>query len=745
MSKATAAISVDTARSLLASGLSVLPAWPSEKRPAINAGWDKYKSALPSEDEISSWFSRLQEGLCLICGKISGNLEMIDFDLGGEAFEPWCELVRQADPSLLERLVIEQSPSGGWHVVYRCQKLVCGNMKLAQRDVDGKITTLIETRGEGGLFLCAPTPGYELLQGEFTRLAVLSEEERETLLRCAWELNEYICDVVDGPQLPATKLPADSSGRPGDDYNARGDLRSLLVAHGWACVKKGDNQYWRRPGKNKGWSATFNGQYFYVFSSNAVSFEQNRAYSRFAVYALLEHNGDFSAATQALAAQGYGDAAATCAGVDLSGIVATPVENQTSQAFLDPGSIPEHLFEVPGFVGMVCDFTLANAPYPSAGLAFCGAMSLQSYLCGRKVRTSCDLRPNLYLLALASSGSGKDFPRKVNSRVLFEIGRISALGDKFASGEGIQDALIRSNAMLFQNDEMDGVLRQINLDREEKRESIPNILLTLYTSAADIYPTRVKAGQKETIHIDQPHMTLFGTATPRFFYESLSQRMLANGLFARMMIIDIGRRGRGQTPGSARDLPESVLQTAHWWEEFCPGRRKNLYEVHPDPQIVPFSPEANQAVEDLQRMGEDEYDKAHAANDEVGKAVWARTCENAKKLALIYACSENHENPVISLKAVEWATAFAMHQTRRQLYLASSYVAENPFHAQCLKFTRLLAEAPDRQMQRQHMLRSMRGKAADFDQLVSTLIQQGEIVPVDIRTKTKPAQGYRLV
>jgi len=99
---------------------------------------------------------------------------------------------------------------------------------------------------------------------------------------------------------------------------------------------------------------------------------------------------------------------------------------------------------------------------------------------------------------------------------------------------------------------------------------------------------------------------------------------------------------------------------------------------------------------------------------------------------------------VIGLPAVEWATAFAMHQTRRQLYLAATYVAENPFHAECLKLTRRLAEAPDRQMQRQHLLRVMRCKAADFDQLVATLIQQGEVIPVDIPTKTKTAQGYRL-
>ena len=60
-----------------------------------------------------------------------------------------------------------------------------------------------------------------------------------------------------------------------------------------------------------------------------------------------------------------------------------------------------------------------------------------------------------------------------------------------------------------------------------------------------MYPMRVKAGQKEAAHIDQPHLTLFGTATPQYFYESLSQRMLTNGFFARLMIVDVGKRGPG--------------------------------------------------------------------------------------------------------------------------------------------------------------------------------------------------------
>ena len=45
---------------------------------------------------------------------------------------------------------------------------------------------------------------------------------------------------------------------------------------------------------------------FYVFSSNAAPFEPNQAYSPFAVYALLEHQGDFAQAASALRDEGFG-------------------------------------------------------------------------------------------------------------------------------------------------------------------------------------------------------------------------------------------------------------------------------------------------------------------------------------------------------------------------------------------------------------------------------------------------------
>jgi hypothetical protein len=192
----------DAARAYLSAGLCVLPARRAEKRPAVGR-WKQYQKRLPTEAELSAWLANNPDAVCILCGQASGNAEILDFDARGELFDRWCAKVRTAAPGLLERLVLSRTQSDGRHAVYRCIAAVSGNLKLAQRKVGDKVVTLIETRGEGGLFLCAPTDGYEVIQGDLANLPVLTEAERDVLLQAAWELNEYLPPVVDGPALSA--------------------------------------------------------------------------------------------------------------------------------------------------------------------------------------------------------------------------------------------------------------------------------------------------------------------------------------------------------------------------------------------------------------------------------------------------------------------------------------------------------------------------------------------------------------
>jgi len=763
------------AMNYLAAGLCALPARRAEKRPAVGQ-WKRYRKRLPTEAEVSAWFANGPDAVCILCGRVSHNAEMIDFDAGGELFETWAARI---PPDLLAKLVIEKTQRDGRHVCYLCEREVCGNMKLAQRRDGDKIVTLIETRGEGGLFLCAPTPGYEVIQGDLCDLPVLTEAERDLLLRTAWELNEYVPPVVDcpphngivgqrGPSSAAQSACAShNADRPGDDFNMRGDVRAVLAQHGWSLAKHGENEYWRRPGKTSGWSASLKDGVFYVFSANAAPFEPNRAYSPFSVYTLLNHGGDWAQAASSLRLSGYGgDSLADNAhGADISAIVrmsaapgACPSNNggvgQTmalcggqaacAPEIPDPGPMPAEMLRVPGFISEVMDHTLAIAPYPNPVMAFAGALALQAVLAGRKVRDPGDNRTNIYLLGLAHSSAGKDQSRKVNNDVLHAVGMADCLGLHFASGEGLQDALFQTPSMLFQTDEIDGMLQSINKAKDARHEAIMGTMLTMYSSANSVFPMRRKAGKESPGVIDQPHLVIFGTAIPNHYYEALSERMLTNGFFARMIIIEAGQRGTGQEP-SIRDLPPRVLDAAKWWSDFQPGEyRGNLLGIHPVPKVVEHTDEARRLMIEVRLEAEAEYATAEEKSDAVGTTVWGRVSEQTRKLALIYAVSEDHVEPRISLAAVQWASQFVMHQTRRMLFMAAGHVADNPFHAQCLRLMQRLRTAPGRQIARRDLMRAMHCKVADFDQIVSTLIQQDEIVPVNIPTRTRPAQGYRV-
>ena len=758
---------VDATTAYLDAGLCVLPAIAAEKRPALG-GWKQYQARLPTKLEAARWFGNAQ-AVCLICGTVSGNLEMIDFDLGGEAFDPWHRAIEQANPALLSRLVIEQSPSGGWHVVYRCLTPVSGNLKLAQRkqrvdgpdevvihgktykprkDADGRwhfLLTLIETRGEGGLFLCAPTPRYELMQGDFAELPVITETDRELLLKAAWALNESVTDVVVPPACPGEP----TGGRPGDDFNRHGDVRAILCRYGWTLVQSGENEYWRRPGKTAGWSATFKDHVFYVFSSSAAPFEQNKAYSSFSVYALLEHAGDFAAAASALRSQGYGNDATPAPDVDLSKLLSRHVNveqlppDRAELPRKKQDLIPEEWLRVPGFVSELIDLCHESSPYPNQAMTFCGALAMQAFLGGRKVCDPGDNRTNVYLLGLAYGSAGKDWIRKVNTKILNHVGLASCLGDRLASGEGLQDVLNDHPSMLFQTDEIDSVLQTINKAKDGRNENLMATLLTLYSSSNSVLPMRPKAGRPNPGAIDQPSFVLFGTAIPNHYYNALSERMLTNGFFARTLVVESGPRKEGQEPEIIKLSPR-ILEIARWWADFRPAPG-NLETQHPTPAIVEHTDQARAMLIESRRMAEAEYAKAEQCADAVGTTVWGRVSEQTRKLALIYAISENHREPKIDVPAVEWASKFVMHQVRRMLDMASQYVAVNSFHADCLKLLRMLRSAPGNQMQRQYLLHDMHVKAFDFNQIVGTLIEQEEIEPVSIPTRTKTALGYRLL
>jgi Protein of unknown function (DUF3987) len=304
-------------------------------------------------------------------------------------------------------------------------------------------------------------------------------------------------------------------------------------------------------------------------------------------------------------------------------------------------------------------------------------------------------RSNLYLVTLAFSGAGKDHPRKVVKSLFLDCLLMDSIGENFASGEAIEDVLLLKPAYLWLADEFHAYLEAIKSGREPRYVGIANVLNKMFTSSGTQYSMRAKAGKPVTI-IDQPGLSVAGASIPRTFYESLSPRMLDDGLFSRLLILEAGRRGVGQSPPE-RPIPNSIKHAAKWWSELSPGEnRGNLSAFHPTPLVVPMTTGAKTILDELRAESDRHYRDAEGRLDAAGMAVWNRCHEKGRRLALNYAASADHLNLEVTEDAAVWASAFARHQSRKMLFMAGAHVVESPFDGLCKKVEDTLRRWSDR-------------------------------------------------
>ncbi len=739
---------VQTALSYLHKGLSPIPTH-ADKSPACQ--WRFFMDRRMTESEAERLFSNA-EGIGIVTGKVSGDLELLDFDDHGSRFEKW---FAQVPKDLQPKLVVERSPSGGKHVYYRIAEGGVGKNRKLAMNAEGKV--LIETRGEGGYVKCAPSGGYVLEQGDFMHIPVVTPIDAQYMIEVA-QLMDETPKKVQARQSPAVRespaairspASADTSAAitPWDDYAARGDIASLLESHGWHRTRSGGNEHWERPGKSQGsTSATWNGEVFYVFSSNAAPFEPDKGYGKFQIYALLECGGDAKEAARRLRREGYGSSlgpiripATRSAAVPLSvgeaAGAASPEPDPAPAGSSDPGPLPEELLHVPGFVDTLAEHTLSCAPYPNRVLAFAGAISMLAHLSGRNFRDSRDMRTNLYLLALADSGVGKDFPRKINMRLASELELMGGMADRFASAEGLEDALLVHPCSFFQVDEVDTLFASLQENKDSTMEKIYGALLQFATSSDTTYAMRKKAIQQpggkaskfdklRSNGIREPHLVLLGTAIPKYLYSALSERSMENGLLSRCLVLEAGERGEEGSP-HREPFPEEILGMGRYFRSLggFQGLDMETLEAVDDGRLGILTVKESEDATACRKENVAEFNKLYKASKTTSeKALWSRAAEKAAKLALLYAISENPTNPLIGGKAVEWSAKIVSHLTRRMLFQSSMYVHDSAFDALRRKAIRYLKEAGGH-LRHGLLLKRMHVDADTFRKVMETLAE----------------------
>lgn len=320
--------------------------------------WKDYQVERPTAATMRLWYDHGpddQYGVGLLTGQVSGNLEMLELEGVVATDAEFMDRIQGAITisglaDLWESLhngYHEFTPSGGLHLLYRISDHPApGNTKIAQRPKDPErytdkdretmmrtpkaviMETLIETRGEGGYVIVAPSQGpvhpsgnpwvlgYGCTAGQ---VPTITWEQREALVAAL--------GTFDVPRPRAEKAPATprdirtipeatgtrALGKVGDDFNERAGWDEILLPHGWTFHHAdGHTLYWERPGGSStgGHSASTghdpSADRMFVFSS-ATMFPSHEPMTKFYVYCVLNHGENWQACTKDLASQGYGE------------------------------------------------------------------------------------------------------------------------------------------------------------------------------------------------------------------------------------------------------------------------------------------------------------------------------------------------------------------------------------------------------------------------------------------------------
>ena len=363
-------------------GALPLPVAPDgTKRPAVKA-WKQFQNPAnrPTPEELGRLWRADSDGIGILCGAASGGIEMLELEGAAvkEGLPPQLQatFTEHGQGALWQELMsgyMEITPSGGIHWYYRVQGEPLGNTKLASRPTTPeerethpgqKIRVLIETRGEGGWSVVAPSAGRSHPTGK-AWMAVPGRTPADIITITATERDTIhdLCRLLDQPPVEGTPAPAAPAPvaapaatvglRPGDDFNDRASWRDILEPHGWRIDHEaGGTTYWIRPGKKKGEgvSATTghsdDGQdRLYVFSTS-TDLEAEVPYSKLGAYAALNHGGDHSAAASALRNQGYGDQGEPDAPLPTLTLIRPDAEKQTSSAIDNAREVGETLARI---------------------------------------------------------------------------------------------------------------------------------------------------------------------------------------------------------------------------------------------------------------------------------------------------------------------------------------------------------------------------------------------------------------
>jgi len=275
-----------------ANQIRIIPIRPGGKSPGIK-NWTTLATSNP--DTIRNWYEGPYKdwGVGIVTGRAGDRqffvLDVDEHDPQQSGSETLRDLEQEYEP--LPDTITVLTPTGGKHLYFSCTTPI-------YNEAGKRLGPGLDIRGDGGQVLAPPTihPNGKPYTYE--------HEHAPGEIKLAEAPTWLIHRLTSQPKKDATRIQPDDvfltdPNSPSSRYNNTTNWHDTLTTDGWTHVYNGDDgtQYWRRPGKTEGISASVNhngNDALIVFTTNAPIPEGG--YSRFGYYAEKHHNGSWKQA-----------------------------------------------------------------------------------------------------------------------------------------------------------------------------------------------------------------------------------------------------------------------------------------------------------------------------------------------------------------------------------------------------------------------------------------------------------------
>jgi hypothetical protein len=322
---------------------------------------------------------------------------------------------------------------------------------------------------------------------------------------------------------------------------------------------------------------------------------------------------------------------------------------------------------------------------------------------------SRDTRPNIYTVALAESGFGKEHARSQIKRILMADQGMFADHSgpaRIMSASALREVLEANPSVNCQIDEFGGFVRNIT-DRKagSHQQAISTDLRDYYSASSTFFEGAAYRGSPPK-RIYNPNLCIHGTSTPDQFWSALSSASAEDGLLPRLILFQV----TGQKPATVkptrdvRDVPyllmERMMEVAGLNAVDKRGPRMggkpkgNLAGVtkaksENKPTQIPFTEDALAVFKSVKEAIEEH--EAKVAPE--ARPFVRRIVENAIKLAMIVAVGRSPHEPAITEDVFEWAAAVAWTCAAGMLAEVVERLSDNSREANYKRISSLIKKA----------------------------------------------------